>query len=231
MANLLAGAELFSLVFWSWHLESSMSQPKTYLKKGRKYEQVLAGARIVFMADGFEGASVDAIAKEAQVSKATLYSYFSDKKLLFLEVACEECRRQADKAVASIDQSAPARVVLISAARHMVNFILSDFAQSTYRVCVAESDRFPEIGREFYNSGPQIAQDILAPYLNCAVERGELYIADIPLAAFQFTALCKSEIFDKRVFGVQQQFSQAEIERIIGGAVELFFAKYGPKPT
>ena len=53
------------------------------IRKGRKFDQVLEGARSVFLADGFEGASVDQIAKVAGVSKATLYSYFPDKRLLF----------------------------------------------------------------------------------------------------------------------------------------------------
>ena len=196
-------------------------------KPGRKIEQVLEGARKVFMADGFEGASVDAIAREAGVSKATLYSYFADKRLLFIEVACAECRRQADHAVAQIDQSAPVKFVLRAAATHMVQFILSDFAQNIYRVCVAESGRFPELGNEFYNSGPKAAQDILAPYLDLAVSRGEVAIDDTILAAFQFTALCKAEIFDKRVFGVQSDFSQTEIDRVIDGAVTMFMARYG----
>ena len=52
-----------------------MTSDQTKVRKGRKFDQVLAGARDVFMADGFEGASVDAIARAAGVSKATLYSY------------------------------------------------------------------------------------------------------------------------------------------------------------
>ncbi len=48
------------------------------VKRGRKFDQVLQGAREIFMSDGFEGASVDDIARAAGVSKATLYSYFPD---------------------------------------------------------------------------------------------------------------------------------------------------------
>ena len=72
-----------------------MTSDQTKVRKGRKFDQVLAGARDVFMADGFEGASVDAIARVAGVSKATLYSYFPDKRLLFMEVAGSRprCRR------------------------------------------------------------------------------------------------------------------------------------------
>ena len=64
-----------------------MNAPQSVVKQGRKWDQVLDGARKVFMRDGFEGASVDDIVREAGVSKATLYSYFPDKRLLFIETS------------------------------------------------------------------------------------------------------------------------------------------------
>ncbi|MEY8841217.1 TetR family transcriptional regulator, partial [Cribrihabitans sp. XS_ASV171] len=45
-----------------------MTEAATILRTGRKFDQVLRGAREVFMADGFEGASVDDIARAAGVS-------------------------------------------------------------------------------------------------------------------------------------------------------------------
>ena len=65
------------------------------IRKGRKYDQVLEGARIVFLRDGFEGASVDDIAREAGVSKATLYSYFASKEELFFAVIAKVTREAA----------------------------------------------------------------------------------------------------------------------------------------
>ncbi len=197
------------------------------IHKGRKFDQVLEGARRVFLSDGFEGASVDAIARAARVSKATLYSYFPDKKHLFSEVARIECQQQADQATASIDMDAPVRDVLRAAAAHLVGFVLSDFAQGIYRICVAETDRFPELGRDFYDSGPQMGIDAMADYFELACNRGELRIEDKALAASQFQALCKAEIFDKRVFGVQKSFDQDEIDRVIDSAVDMFLARYG----
>ena len=80
-----------------WHQGEEMSVKPQLIVKGRKFDQVLEGARTVFMRDGFERASVDDIAREAGVSKATLYAYFPDKRLLFMEIASAECRRQADE--------------------------------------------------------------------------------------------------------------------------------------
>ncbi len=197
------------------------------VKKGRKYDQVLEGAREVFMADGFEGASVDTIARAAGVSKATLYSYFPDKRLLFLEVARCECSRQADEAVEVIDMSAPVREVLTAAAERIVDFILSDFGMRVFRICVAEADRFPGLGREFYESGPGLVRKRLAGYLRDAAARGELAIADIDLAADQFAELCKADLFPRAVFGVGGPPTAEEKRRVIDGAVATFLARYG----
>jgi AcrR family transcriptional regulator len=199
------------------------------VKRGRKFDQVVAGAREVFLADGFEGASVDEIARCAGVSKATLYSYFSDKRLLFMEVARNECGAQSDAAMRLTGQDDPPRLVLHRAGSHMARFFLSEFGQRVFRICVAEADRFPELGAHFYASGPGKIESSLGGYLRSAVERGDLAIpeADISLAAHQFAELCKADLFVKLVFGIKTRFTNAEIDRVITAAVEMFLCQYG----
>jgi len=196
------------------------------VKRGRKFDQVLNGARQIFMSDGFEGASVDDIARAAGVSKATLYSYFPDKRLLFMEVAKTECIRQADSAVERIDMSMPVGEVLTEAAWQMVNFFTSDFGQRVFRLCVAESDRFPELGREFYESGPALVRNRLIEFMNVGIERGELAIDALPLAADQFGELCKADLFPRLVFSMDKSFSEVQKKRIVDGAVKTFLARY-----
>lgn len=197
------------------------------IRKGRKYDQVLDGARHVFMRDGFEGASVDDIAREAGVSKATLYSYFPDKRLLFMEVAKCECFRQASEAAELITCSLRPREVLMIAATRMIAFVLSDFGMRVFRICVAESDRFPDLGREFYESGPALARAHVVDYLRDAVARGELVIDDLELAADQFAELCKADLFARVIFGVGGPVTESDRRRIATGAVEMFLARYG----
>ncbi len=196
-------------------------------RQGRKVAQVLDGARTVFMRDGFEGASVDDIAREAGVSKATLYNYFPDKRLLFMEIAKLECRRQSDAAIDRIDFSGPPSEVLFEAASHMVRFFVSRLGRQVYRICIAESDRFPELGREFYASGPLLVRRVLVEYLRAAVAKGELLIDDIELAADQFPELCKASLHMPMMLGLKSDFTDAEIDRVIRGAVEVFLARYG----
>ena len=200
---------------------------KPVVRTGRKFQQVLDGAREIFLRDGFEGASVDDIAKAAGVSKATLYSYFPDKRLLFMEVVSTECNRQAEEAMELVDRNAPVRHVLELGARQMIQILTSRFSRQMFRICVAESDRFPELERKFYESGPLMGRQHIRDYLTEAVQRGELAITDYDLAADQFLELCKADIFAKTVFGIQSDFSPAEVERIAKGAVETFMARYG----
>lgn len=196
-------------------------------RTGRKFDQVLEGARDVFMRDGFEGASVDEIARAAGVSKATLYSYFPDKRLLFMEVASSECNRQAVETLMLIDRTAPVRNVLEMAARQLIGIFTSEISQKIFRVCVAEADRFPELGRKFYESGPLTGRLHLVEYLTEAAARNEVVVQDVELAADQFLELCKADIFARAVFGIETQFSPAQVDRVVNGAVETFLARYG----
>ncbi len=204
-----------------------MTQPATILRTGRKFDQVLQGARQVFMADGFEGASVDDIARTAGVSKATLYSYFPDKRLLFIEVVTTECDRMASQTLDLIDDRAPPRAVLTIAASQIVPFLLSDFALRVFRICVAEQDRFPQLGQAFYTCGPKTGQARLIGYMHQAVARGELRIDDLDMAAEQFIELCKARLWMRAMLGLQSEFSADEIDYVIGNAVDTFLARYG----
>jgi len=179
------------------------------------------------MRDGFDGANVDDIARAAGVSKATLYSYFSDKRLLFSEVARIECDRQASSAMAEIDPAAPVQTSLAALADRITRFFLSDFGQQMYRICVAESHRFPELGERFYASGPQMLCQRLGAILQGYVTRGSLRIDDIDLAANQLAELCKSDLFSRRLCGVGGAASEADIARVSDAAVAMFMARYG----
>ena len=204
-----------------------MNTQTPIIRKGRKVEQVLAGAREVFLRDGFEGASVDEIAKVSGVSKATLYSYFTDKRRLFQEVVQAECDRMSREIEARIDPEAPTREALLTAAYGMTRFLVSRFAQRVFRICLAERDRFPELSQTYFESGPKNGHEQLAMHLKAAAECGELKIDNVEMAAYQFTELCKADLFVRAAFGIESEFTDAEIALVAEEAVETFMARYG----
>jgi len=200
------------------------------IRKGRKFDQVLDGARDVFLRDGYEGASVDDIARAAGVSKATLYSYFPDKRMLFLEICSEQCRVQADAAFDLEKCDLPVREVLRLGADLIVRFLVSPFAQSIHRLAVGEADRFPELARQFYRSGPALGHERIKLVLDAGVRRGELKIDDMDLAAEQFSALCKTDLWIRVSFKITEEASEAEIARVVDSAVDMFMARYAVAP-
>ena len=188
---------------------------------------MLDGARTVFLRDGFEGASVDDIVREAGVSKATLYSYFPDKRLLFVEVAKAECEAQSEEALAEVEGIHDVREAMTFVATRMVRFFTSDVGIQVYRIVVGESQRFPEIGREFFESGPARAKAALRCFLQEAVDAGQLMIDDIDHAANQFPELCKAGLHVELVLGLREAPSDQEIDRVVKSAVDVFLSHYG----
>ena len=194
--------------------------------KGRKYEDVLGGAREIFLRDGFEGASVDDIARAAGVSKATLYSYFSDKRELFREVTRVECERMAETTLARIDFNAPPREVFTTAAHSLTRFLLSNFSLQMFRTFFAEAARFPEFGQAFYQNGPEMGRARMVVYLKLAIERGQLHDVDPDMIAEQFSELCRARLWSRAIFGVQTSFSEVEIDEVANHAVETVLARF-----
>jgi TetR/AcrR family transcriptional regulator, mexJK operon transcriptional repressor len=197
------------------------------VRKGRKFEQVLVGARAIFLRDGFERASVDDIAREAGVSKATIYAYFPDKQLLFLEVARMECRMQVDDVESSLTSETPVRTMLATAAESITSLMMSESSRHVFRIVVAEAERFPGLAQEMYQFGPGLILGRLAKGLQCYVDCGELVVPDVELAANQFVQLCRAPIYDKIVFGMSKSILPADIRLGIDSAVDMFLATYG----
>lgn len=204
-----------------------MSDIKTVLKKGRKFDQVLDAARVIFMAEGYEGASMDDIAAKAQVSKATVYSYFPDKSLLFVEATKAEIERITQEAEAIVLDEIAVEPILRFSARTIIDFYMSNLGKSMFRVCVAEAERFPELGKVFYEAGPKMGRERLGAFLAMANQSGLLTIEDTDLAADQFSELCRADLFSRVVFGLADSITPQDIERVINGAIETFLARYG----
>ncbi len=199
------------------------------ITKGRKFVQVLEGARKVFLRDGFEGTSVDDVAREARVSKATLYSYFPDKRLMFAEVFRAELTREGEEARIQLDMTQPPEKLIPQVVRLIARHLVSDFGLRTYRVAVGESARFPKLAQEFYDTGPEQVRRRLVPFFRQCVAAGTLVMDDPELAADQLLELASANIHDRAVFLGASTVDDAAVRRTCEGAVRMFMACYGPR--
>ena len=194
-----------------------------------KEAQILTGARSVFIEHGFEGASIDEIARAAGVSKPTLYRYFADKRSLYSAIVTQECDLYAQQLFPLDLDRMEVRPALERVARQYLELILSDKALGAFRVTIGDAQRFPALARAFYAAGPGQGARRLSDILQSFVDRGDLDIPDVPLAAFQFIELCKADAFYKRVFGLIEDVTPEARERVQKGAVDMFLRAYGTR--
>lgn len=193
-----------------------------------KARQILDGARSAFHELGYEGASVDEIARRARVSKPTVYSHFGDKRAVFTAFMRRACEEQARRIFeVEVVEAGGVEPALRRVARHYVAFLHSPFAQDIFRSVVAEARRFPEIGRVFLESGPGLGARRLAGLLAQGVAQGELLIDDLDLAAHQLIELCKADLFYQRLLTEAPPPAEAEIARVADQAVTTFLKAYG----
>ena len=198
------------------------------VREESKRRQIMEGAREVFLAQGFDAASMGEIARKARVSKGTLYVYFDSKEQLFEAIAHEACLGQAE-AVFSLDSSdQDVEAVLTRLGRSFVKFLCRPGAMPPLRTIISISERMPEIGRKFYETGPSWGIAKLRIYLEAQVESGTLNIEDCEVAAAQFLDSCVATILKPLLFNASDAPSDARIDHVVAIAVRTFLAAYGP---
>lgn len=193
-----------------------------------KAAQVLAAAGELFRAEGYGATSMDAVARRAGVSKATVYAHFSGKKELFAAMIAARAERLADDITAATADSAGVEQRLQRLARRILGFLLDPATIATYRVVVAEAARFPEVGRTFHESGPARLRAYVGGYLGAAAERGELSIGDVNAAASQFIALTIADLHMRALFVPAQAPDPAELDRQAASATAAFLKMHAP---
>jgi len=192
-----------------------------------KRRQVMDGARAAFLNAGFDGASMNDIARAAGVSKGTLYAYFDSKEQLFEALIREDKEQQAERLCAFPDDCDPA-ALLRGFGRRLVEHILRPGAIAQVRVVIAATARFPQLGRAFYDAGPGYGIERLSARLAAFAERGALNVPDPELAARQFINLCCSDFHKRMLFGVVTSVDPQAVEMAVEEAVTFFLKVYGP---
>jgi AcrR family transcriptional regulator len=196
-----------------------------------KLQQILEGARKVFFADGFDGASMNDIAKAAGVSKGTLYVYFESKQALFVTLIREDHAQQAERVCNPGIQTDNVPETLTRLGNSLMSRMCDPASLAHLRVVLAVSAKFPEVGRAFYDAGPRFGTDRLALYLGQQVQAGRLANVDPHTAATTFIMLCQGDLFKRMLFRETEIATPAEIEACVSAAVGYFMRLFGPDAT
>ena len=156
--------------------------PRDLRRSDRKRAAILEAATTTFLRRGYLGTSMDEIAALAAVSKQTVYKHFADKEALFTEIVngtvdqasdpvYDDRARPRSEATTSPPRCAtwPGGSSRRSCSRRLLQL---------RRLVIGEAGRFPELGRTFYERGPQRTIGALAVAFERLAEQGALRLDD-----------------------------------------------------
>jgi AcrR family transcriptional regulator len=186
---------------------------------------VLKAALRLFLEQGFSATSMDAIAREAGVSKATLYAHVKSKEELFAAITAT-CAEQLLAAQTAFEHEEDVRAALLRFGRAHVALLLSPEGAAMYRIVIAEAPRFPELGRAFYENGPAIRLRALTDYLHRADAAGALKVDDAARAAGEFIGMLGGTIHLRAMLGHAGEIATTEQEALVEHAVDAFLRAY-----
>ncbi|WAC25864.1 TetR/AcrR family transcriptional regulator [Ancylobacter sp. SL191] len=194
-----------------------------------KRREVIEGARRVFFDKGFDGASMDEVARAAGVSKATIYAHFSSKDELFEALVLSERNRSAehlfevDPAVQDID--GVLRHIGVSFMKMMVR---PDHIR-LIRMVIGVAEKFPRIGFSFFDAGPNHGGRRLGELLREETARGrvDLQGEDAVEVAHLFLNMCNGNFVKAMMFTGAPPPAVEDIEAVVDRAVRVFLASYG----
>ena len=196
--------------------------------ENRKVTQILSAAADLFLNQGYDASSMDAIAQAAGVSKSTLYSRFSNKETLFVALVETECMATADRLRPPSLGSSDFEACLRQLASQFTDLFLDPRGMAMHRLIFAEAARFPEIGDVFVKWGPHRARRLIADFLREAREQELIDLPDPDLAALHFLSLVVGDLPMERQLGIAPR-SAKEMKRLVDSGMALFMKGYSVK--
>lgn len=198
-------------------------------RRDERRDMILDVARDCFVAEGYAATSMSMISARLGGSKGTLYNYFKSKEELFAAVMQRQCGALAETLFDVAHEGATPRERLEHFADSFLRLLLTAESRGIHRLVVAENERFPEIGKVFYETGPKVLLTKIGGYLSDLMDRGILRKADPFIAAQQFKDLAISGVLQPRIWGViTEDMTGEEMELQVRQAVDTFLRAYRP---
>ncbi|WP_375753669.1 TetR/AcrR family transcriptional regulator [Vibrio sp. HN007] len=193
-----------------------MSNPREIKRK-----KIIDAATELFGLYGY-GASMDSIAKLADVSKQTLYAHFKKKDALFLQCMKEKVLSyQINKLV--FDRDLPIEKVLLGFAREFHSTLLKPGALQTYRNAVSQIENHPEFASTYLEHGPEKTLLVMAEYLSDKEKDGTISLG-IPCedAAIQLLLMFHGKTVYWQYLGAENRQTEEQRDNYLKSCVDMF---------
>lgn len=210
---------------------SSAAPPTRGRPGGSRGTDLLAAARDVFLAHQYAGATMDAVAARARISKQTLYRQYPSKDELYAAVVRDWVDRGRDAMSPHLQKltvTTDIRNGLLELARTLHAGVLSDPVLRMRTLITAEAERFPDVSTDYVRRSWDRNQTLLADALEHLSERRLLRIESSQMAAEQFTWLALAAPLNRLTLTAgAARYTPDELETLAQEAVTTFLGRYG----
>ena len=195
---------------------------------GAVEERILDAARKVFLARGFDGASIDEIAETARSGKPTIYARFPGKEALFTAVVTQIVAANVARVEAHAATDGTIEQRLRSIAVTALEWILLGDSIGLMRIAIAEAARFPDLASRVYAMARERGGRPVARLLAEAAQSDELgalpaFAPEHVMTTTQmFQELVILPLAIRALFGEKLSKVRAEIEPHARRSVALF---------
>jgi AcrR family transcriptional regulator len=196
------------------------------IKTDARRQAILEAAAEVFREQGFERASMSAISERVGGSKATLYSYFQSKQELFVEVMLDALAEHAESVFGALSPAVDLRQTLKRFATGYLSLVLLPDVVAVRRMAIGDCGR-SDLGKLLYERGPAKAWRQVAEFLQTQMDAGRLRQVEPLTAALNFKGLLESDLVERRMFGVIENPTAADIDKAATDAADIFLRAYG----
>lgn len=194
-------------------------------RDAEKNSAILEAAGALFLENGFDGTSMDEVAKRAGVSKQTVYSHFSSKEQLFGAAIRQKIEAHYPDVVLGRISNHTLEADLEAVSEAYARLLLSPEAIAVHRLLAGASGN-AELTRLFWEAGPNEMEAKLQSFLQGWVDRGALRIDEMEEACGILFSLLKGGLHFELTIGLLDAVTDEQIDRQVARAVKAFLSLY-----
>lgn len=190
----------------------------------QRSEQIRSTAAELFLQHGYDGVSVDEIVRTVGGSKTNVYNHFGGKEGLFVTVVKGLCEDILESFVAIDVSNLSAEKGLRSLASALLGILLQERHLAFQRLMIAESARFPALGRAWWESGPAKSRRIIAQFIEQQQRAGRLRRGDPHEMATLFHDMISFDLLYRAMVGDRP--TDDDLRQRIEAAIEAFLSGF-----
>jgi AcrR family transcriptional regulator len=135
------------------------------VRRQAKRAELLKVAADQFLAQGYEGLSLDTVIARVGGTKSNVYTLFGNKARLFQAVVDDLCRHLANRFEDLQLSALPPDEALRAFGRRYLSTLLDKHGLRLHRLMIAEARRFPSVAKRWYRQEREAAEQVLVKYL------------------------------------------------------------------